>query len=75
MNLTPGAISDLSFIKEFKSIPINMAMTAAPITCMGKRLSINVAAAAIASERAMPGNVLSDFLNNDFITSSHVFII
>ena len=40
---------------------MNISITVAPITCIGNRLSIRVAAA-IASDRVIPGSILFSFL-------------
>ena len=47
---------------------MNMVVTAAPITCIGNRLSIRVATAAIASDRVIPGSILISLLVRDCVS-------
>ena len=47
---------------------MNISITAAPITCIGNRLSIRVATAAIASDRAMTGSILISLLVRECVS-------
>jgi hypothetical protein len=51
------------FRKKFMIMPINMAMTAEPITWMGRRLSSQQARAAMARDKPMPGRIRNAFFN------------
>ena len=55
VNFNPVEKTACLFKKVFNIIPINIAMTAAPIKWIGKRLSMNVAKAAISTDIAIPG--------------------
>ena len=66
VNLTPGVRGSLFLISELSIIPINIAITAAPITCVwisfSMSPSIKTATSAMASDRAMPGDIFNSFL-------------
>jgi hypothetical protein len=55
VNFKPDENTEVLFRKEFSSIPMNIAITAAPIKWIGKRFSINVASTAISTAKIIPG--------------------
>lgn len=58
VNLNPGVKCAFLCKKELIIIPINIAITDAPITWIGKRLSKKQANTAISTDKSVPGRIL-----------------
>jgi hypothetical protein len=67
VNFNPEDKNKVFFRKVFKIMPINIAITAAPIKWIGKMLSINVATAAIITDKATPGKSFAVLIKYFFI--------
>ena len=62
--MQPLVNNAVSFKKELRIIPINMAITAEPIRWMGSRLSSQQASSATMTGSTMPGSSFMIFMVN-----------
>ena len=70
VNFKPGAKAFVFFNAPLRIIPKNIAMTAAPTTWIGNRLSKKHATTAMATDSTVPGITFKYFILKRFKTTS-----
>ena len=63
VNVAPRLKTSVFLKKQLSAIPINIAITEAPIICIGNKLSIQRAKMAITKESPIPGSVFKIFID------------